>query len=101
MQIVEQMLKTGAKLCVYDPKAMANAKKFLGDKVSYSVSELDAAKDADVVAVLTEWPEFAEVNLTELKAIMKTPKIVDLRNMLKAKHPQDAGFEYQCIGLCK
>ena len=98
MQIVEQMLKNNADICAYDPKAVTNAKKVLNDKVKYAQSALEAAKDADVVAVLTEWPEFAEVNLTELKSIMKTPKIVDLRNMLKEKNPQNEGFEYWCIG---
>jgi len=100
MQIVEQMLNNGANLCVFDPKAQDNAAKNLGDKVQYAKSELEAAKDADVVAILTEWPEFTQVNLTELKSIMKSPKIVDLRNMLKSQHPEKQGFDYQCIGLC-
>lgn len=100
MQIVEQMLKAGAKLCVYDPKALDNAKKALGPQVDYAASEIEAATDADVVAILTEWPEFAAVDLPALKAVMKTPKIVDLRNMLKPKHPQEQGFDYRCIGLC-
>ena len=100
MQIVEQMLNNGANLCVFDPKAQDNAAKKLGDKVMYAKSELEAAKDADVVAILTEWPEFSQVNLTELKSIMKSPKIVDLRNMLKSQHPEKQGFDYQCIGLC-
>lgn len=100
MQIVEQMLKNGAKLKVYDPKAMDNARMILGDRVEYATSELNAAKDVDVVAILTEWPEFSDVNLVELKSIMKCPNIVDLRNMLKSKNPKKHGFEYQCIGLC-
>lgn len=100
MQIVEQMLNNGAKLSVFDPKAIDNAKKILGDKVEYAASALDAAKDADVLAILTEWSEFSDVNLTELKSIMRVPKIVDLRNMLKIKCPEKQGFDYQCIGRC-
>ena len=100
MQIVEQMLNNGAKLSVFDPKAIDNAKKILGDKVEYAASALDAAKDADVLAILTEWSEFSDVNLTELKSIMRLPKIVDLRNMLKMKSPEKQGFDYQCIGMC-
>lgn len=100
MQIVEQMLHNGARLCVYDPKAMDNAKKFLGNKVEYANSELEAAQRADVVAILTEWPQFTDIDLQKLKSIMKTPKIVDLRNMLKTKKPEAFGFEYQCIGFC-
>lgn len=98
MQIVDQLLKNNAKLCVYDPKAVANAKKILGEKVEYVSSESEAVKGADVLAILTEWEEFGEADLVELKNLMKTPKIVDLRNMLKAKNPSDYGFEYNCIG---
>lgn len=98
MQIVDQLLKNNAKLCVYDPKAVANAKKVLGEKVEYVSSESEAVKGADVLAILTEWEEFGEADLVELKNLMKTPKIVDLRNMLKAKNPSDYGFEYNCIG---
>ena len=98
MHIVEQMLKNNALLCVYDPKAMDNAKKILGNKVSYASTPMEAAKDADVLAILTEWDEFANVNLTELKAVMKMPRVVDLRNMLKEKNLKNNGFEYWCIG---
>ncbi len=100
LQIVEQLLKNDAKLCVYDPKAIDNAKKILNDKVDYATSAMEAAKDADVIAILTEWPEFGKINLTELKVTMKMPQIADLRNMLKSQHPETQGFKYQCIGLC-
>ena len=91
-------MKNNVKLCVYDPKAVANAKKTLGEKVEYALSKEDAVKGADVLAVLTEWEEFGEADLTELKGLMKNLKIVDLRNMLKTKNPAKEGFEYNCIG---
>ena len=99
MQIVEQLLKNNVVLKVYDPKAMDNAKKILQDRVIYAQTAMEAAEGADAVAILTEWKEFGEVNLTELKTVMKQPKIVDLRNMMKNQNPEDTGFEYQCIGL--
>ena len=98
LQIVGQMLKHGARLRVYDPKAMDNARKILGDAVEYASSEIDAAQGADVVAILTEWESFADVDLTALKAVMRQPRIVDLRNMLKSRDPERSGFGYQCIG---
>ena len=98
MQIVAQLLKNNVKLCVYDPKALENAKKTLGENVEYASSKEDALKDANVLAVLTEWEEFGEADLAELKKMMKNPKIVDLRNMLKTKNPAKEGFEYNCIG---
>ena len=98
MQIIDQLIKNNAKLCVYDPKAMDNARKILGNNVEYASSMFETVKDADVLAILTEWEEFGETDLAELKKLMKTPKIVDLRNMLKAKNPSDYGVEYNCIG---
>ena len=100
MQIVEQLLKNGANLCVYDPKAMDNAEKLLGNKVFYAFSPIEAAQDADVVAVLTEWKEFEDVDIKKLQKVMRSAKIADLRNMLKSKCPDKLGFEYNCIGVC-
>lgn len=99
MQIVEQMLKNNARICVFDPKAMDNARKILGERVEYAASAFEAAKEADVLAILTEWEEFAETDLAKLKAVMRMPRIVDLRNMLKVKCPDKEGFDYTCIGL--
>jgi UDPglucose 6-dehydrogenase len=77
---------------------MVNTKKILGDRVEYAPSMIEAVKDADVLAVLTEWEEFGGVDLAELKKLMRNSKIVDLRNMLKTKNPLDEGFRYFCIG---
>ncbi len=98
MQIIDQLIKNNAKLCVYDPKAMDNARKILGNNVEYASSMDEAVKDADVLAILTEWEEFGETDLAELKKLMRTTKIVDLRNMLKHKYPKKEGFDYYCIG---
>ena len=98
MQIIDQLIKNNAKLCVYDPKAMDNARKILGNNVEYASSMFETVKDADVLAILTEWEEFGEADLAELKKLMRTTKIVDLRNMLKHKYPKKEGFDYYCIG---
>ena len=87
-----------SNISVFDPKAMGNARAILGDKVSYANSALDACKDAELVVILTEWPEFGKIDLSQLKSVMKMPKILDLRNMLDAKTAQDLGFTYSCIG---
>ena len=70
-----------------DVESQTNAKKTLGEKVEYASSKEDAVKGADVLAILTEWEDFGKTDLIELKNLMKNPKIVDLRNMLKAKNP--------------
>ncbi len=98
MQILQEILKHNSNVCVFDPKAMSNAKAILGDKVSYANSALDACKDAELVVILTEWEEFRTLDLVQLKQMMKSPKILDLRNMLDAQRAQDLGFVYSCIG---
>lgn len=98
MQIVSELLAHGAKLRVYDFKAMSNAAKILGAKVEYATSMTDAVEGADVLAILTEWPEFGKADLTEIKELMNTPNIVDLRNLLSPQEARNLGFCYQCIG---
>ena len=98
MQILQEILKHNSNVCVFDPKAMSNAKAILGDKVSYANSALDACQNAELVVILTEWEEFRVLDLVQLKKIMKSPNILDLRNMLDAQKAQDLGFAYSCIG---
>lgn len=98
MQIVAELLKHNVQLKVYDVKAMDNAAKILGDKVEYAASIMDAADGADVLAILTEWPEFREINLEQVRELMNTPNIVDLRNLLSPEEARNLGFSYQCIG---
>ena len=98
MQIVAELLKHGVKLRVYDFKAMENAAKILGNKVEYASGVMDAVDGADVLVILTEWPEFRQINLEEVKELMNTPKIMDLRNLLNPAEVRNAGFEYHGIG---
>ena len=98
MEIVAALLKRGADVTAFDPKAMDNAKKLVGDKIKYAADAFDAAKGADVVAVLTEWVDFKSLDLARLKSVMKTPKIVDLRNLLDKDEAVKLGFSYVGIG---
>ncbi len=98
MQIVTELLKYGVKLRVFDFKAMENAAKILGDSVEYASGVMDAVDGADILAILTEWPEFKQINLDEVKELMNTPKIMDLRNLLNPAEVRKAGFEYHGIG---
>lgn len=98
IDIVKEMIKYSGNICVYDPKALENAKTILNDAVSYASSEEEACKGADVMVILTEWEDFRHLNLHNLKQNMAQPKIVDLRNMLNAEAAKAEGFEYQCIG---
>lgn len=98
MDIVSEIIKHSSNVAVYDPKAMDNAKKIIGDKVKYAQDAYDACKDADILVILTEWEEFRTADLNKIRGQMKTHKILDLRNMLNATEVRTAGFDYACIG---
>ena len=99
MQILEEILKHNANVCVYDPKAMENARKLLGNKVVYAPDAYEACRGADVLVILTEWEDFKAADLNRVRSMMKTHKILDLRNMLDAETVKAAGFDYSCIGM--
>jgi UDPglucose 6-dehydrogenase len=94
--IIEELIRRGADVVAFDPKAMDNARALLGENISYAPDAVAAADGADVLAVLTEWPDFAAVDLMQLK--MRGKKIVDLRRILDPAAAKSAGFDYETIG---
>ncbi len=98
MQIVGSLLQKQAKIMAYDPKAMDNARKILGDKIAYARDEYEAANGADVLVILTEWQEFKNLDLAKIRVLMNTPKVIDLRNLLDPEVVKAQGFEYSRIG---
>lgn len=98
MQILQEILKQHSNVCVYDPKAMENAEKMLGDAVEYAQTAEQACEKADIAVILTEWEEFKQLDLAKLRLIMNKPQILDLRNMLDGEQASAQGFVYSCIG---
>ncbi len=98
MDIIAELLKHNVKIRAYDPKAMETAKALVADKLEYASDAYDAANGADVLAVLTEWEDFKSLDLARLKQALRTPKIVDLRNLIDKSSAQAQGFEYTGIG---
>lgn len=98
MEIVAALIERGAVVRAFDPKAMPTAKLLVGDAIEYASDACDAAKDADVVAILTEWDDFKAIDLKALKNAVKSDKIVDLRNILNPDEARQAGFDYRGIG---
>jgi UDPglucose 6-dehydrogenase len=97
--IVEALLKEGAHLQVYDPAAMEKAKVVLeGNDVIFAKDAYDAASGCDALLILTEWREFAELDLDKMRAALKHPIVIDGRNLYSAKRMADAGFMYHSIG---
>ena len=98
MEIVAALIERGAVVRAFDPKAMPTAKLLVGDAIEYASDACDAAKDADVVAILTEWDDFKAIDLKALKNAVKSAKIVDLRNILNPDEARQAGFDYRGVG---
>ena len=98
MDVIAALLANKADITAYDPKAMGTACRILGDKIAYADSMYAAAKDADALVILTEWQQFAEVDLEVLAQLMHTKIILDFRNILDGDMAIKAGFSYQCIG---
>jgi len=97
ISIIQALQDFGATLRAYDPKAMENAAAVL-DNVKFCDDALTAANGADATVLLTEWTEFAKLDLVNLQKHMAGALIVDLRNLLHEKEVKAAGFEYCCIG---
>ena len=97
--MIGELLRAGAHVQAYDPVANGTFARALGDtSVRYLDSPLDAAESAEALLVLTEWPEFAQVDLEVLKSRMSRPLIFDGRNLLHPRNVRDAGFQYSSIG---
>lgn len=95
---IDLLLKAGATVKVYDPVAIEECKRRLGDLVTYSEDIYDAAKDADAVMLITEWKQFRMPDWVKIHSLMKRPIIIDGRNIYNVKELLDAGFTYSCIG---
>ena len=102
VEIIETVLEKGYSVRVYDPlvKTLPGMQKW-SDRITIASNELEATDGADALLVLTEWPEFREVDFNEGQHRMKTPKIFDGRNLLADLELEKYGFAYVGVGLGK
>ena len=97
---IEQLIKLGAKLKVFDPIAMEEAKNhYLGNKVVYAKDGYDACVDADALLLITEWSEFRMPSWDVLSKLMKQKIVFDGRNLYDRKYLEELGFVYHGIGV--
>ena len=97
IDIINLLQNDGAKISAYDPKSMDVAATILKN-VDYKKNAYEAAEGADLIIVLTEWNEFKELDFSNIKNRMRTPKIIDGRNLYDPSEMSDLGFTYQGIG---
>jgi UDPglucose 6-dehydrogenase len=101
IRVIRELLREGSRLRLYDPQAMDNMKQLYPEeprRLAYLSSPYQAAEGANALLVLTEWTEFAGLDLKKLKAAMANPIIVDGRNVFEAAVVRRLGFEYYSIG---
>jgi UDPglucose 6-dehydrogenase len=97
LAIVPALHEAGATIRAYDPEGMEEAKKLLSG-IDYCGSAYETMDGADALVLITEWNEFRALDLDRVKALLKAPVIVDLRNIYKPDEMAAAGFAYVSIG---
>jgi UDPglucose 6-dehydrogenase len=100
IEIIKKLLEAGATVAAYDPAAMERARAVLpaSAKLRYADGLYDAARDADAVLILTDWKEFAEIDLARLNNAVRFPIVIDGRNLYRRQQMLDHGFTYVSVG---
>lgn len=101
LKVIERLLEQDARLKLYDAKAIGNMKAAVPPqegKVEYVASPYEAAQEAEALIIVTEWEEFKQLDLSRIKQLMRTPIIVDGRNLYEPDRMRELGFEYYCLG---
>ena len=100
IDVIRRLLSAGAVVVAYDPAAIERAKEVLpeSDKMLYAADIYEAAHNADAVLILSDWHEFAEIDLVRLNQQVRFPIVIDGRNLYKPAKMQDHGFTYVSVG---
>lgn len=97
LDIIGALLKEGASVCAFDPEAINNTRKLLGDKIEYA-SQYQTLENADALLIATEWNEFRTPDFERIAALLKNKAIFDGRNLFDAAFIRDLGFHYESVG---
>jgi UDPglucose 6-dehydrogenase len=98
LRIIKDLIYEGASVTAYDPEAMGNVKKEIGDKIAYADNQYEALRDADALVIATEWSEFRTPDFNKMKSLLKNPAIFDGRNLFELYQMEDCGFYYVSVG---
>jgi UDPglucose 6-dehydrogenase len=98
INVIQELLSRDCQITAYDPAAMERTRALLGDAITYAPDPYSAMKDADALLILTEWKEFAGLDLAEVKRLLKYPIVIDGRNLFKPQEMAAAGLDYYSIG---
>ena len=97
LKLAKDLSRTKAKIKIYDPKGMENAKKELPKSIEFCNNEYEVAENSNLLVIVTEWNQFKNLDLLKIRKLMKIPVILDLRNIYSKEIIKD-GFKYYSIG---
>ncbi len=97
--VANALVAAGATVCAFDPEAIKEARRVLGDAIEYADTAMAAAAGADAVILVTEWGEFRQIDMDELKGQLREPVLFDGRNIWDGRKLRERGFTYYGIGV--
>ena len=98
LYIIQELLDAGARITAFDPEAMDNVKRRLGDTISFAPGMYGALEDMDALIICTEWGVFRNPNYQMIKELLREPVIFDGRNLYEVEEMREMGFHYESIG---
>ncbi|MGD9001899.1 MAG: UDP-glucose/GDP-mannose dehydrogenase family protein [Anaerolineae bacterium] len=98
VEIINLLLYEGARVQAYDPVAMENARRVLGEAITYCENPYQVAEEADALLLVAEWNEFKQLDMERVKALMRRPLLLDGRNIYDPKRIRELGFTYRGMG---
>jgi UDPglucose 6-dehydrogenase len=96
--MIDELTKAGATISAFDPEAMPNVKKLVGDKIKFSEDEYVTLTGADALLIATEWSEFRTPDFAKISSLLKSKLIFDGRNLYDLNTMKKNGFIYYSIG---
>ena len=97
--LIDALVEAGASVVAFDPEAMKETRRLIGDKITYSDNAIGTCKGADALVLVTEWSEFRHLDLEEIKPLLKQPVLFDGRNIWDPAGVRAQGFTYYGIGV--
>jgi len=98
IDVINALLEEGANIVAYDPQAAENAKHYFGDRITYAATKEEVMDGAEVLVILTEWDEFKNMDLDDVKKRLVHPILLDGRNLFDPEMMREKGFDYRSIG---
>jgi len=100
LTIIENLLAAGAKVRAHDPEAIKEAHKYFGERIEYSHNQYEILHGADTLVIITDWNEYRTPDFDRIQAELKSPLVIDGRNLYKPERMKSAGFTYIPLGRC-